>query len=250
MSLRFLLLAGAGLLAASAPTARAAYQFTGSAYFPAGGSPQTNGSGQFTFQLAPVGSGVGLSAPADLPDGFETAQGYILRYITAQADVGQTVRVTWTADRDFLSVGSPSYTTIAVDLVATLISEGGGVTLDYFAGTEHRLMGPGSDVFVSGSLDLMPGNATATVSRSGSSAVFVPLTGVADSLRQTVQFDITPTEAGQEVRIHFSPRGVVSTGHNLPDVNAVPAPPALILCLSAVPVLGAMGWRSARRKTV
>lgn len=250
MNPRLLLLVGGALLLGSGQAARAEYLWTSSAYFTPGGSPQTTGSGQLIFELAPVGSGVGLTAPADLTDGFETARGYVLRYIAGAADVNQQVRITWTADRDFLSLGEPSYTTIGLDFQAELVGEGGGVSLSYSATTQHKLIGPGSDVTVSSDdpIELSPGNATATVSASGTSATFVALNNVTDSLRQTVEFDLTPTQAGQEVRIYFTPNGVISTGHNVGDVSPVPAPSALTLCLSAVPVLGAMWLRSGRGK--
>src|SRR5918993_1692313 len=126
-----------GLLLGFGQAARGEYQFTSSAYFTAGSAPQTTGAGQLTFEQAPVGSGVGITAPADIQHGFETGRGYVLRYITAAADVGQTISITWTADRDFLSLGEQSYTTIKLDFLAELVGEGGGVNVAYTAGTEH-----------------------------------------------------------------------------------------------------------------
>src|SRR4051794_5816129 len=119
MHLRSLLLVGGALLLGFGQAARGEYQWTTSASFTS--APQTTGAGQLTFELAPVGSGVGLTAPADRPNGFETAQGYVLRYVTAAADVGHEVHITWTADRDFLSAALPSYTTVAITFQAELI---------------------------------------------------------------------------------------------------------------------------------
>src|SRR5438270_30095 len=234
MNSRSLLLAAAALLLGSAQSARGEYQFTGSAYFPPGGAPLTTGAGQLTF---------GVTAPADLPDGFVAARGYVLRYATAVADVSHDVLITWTADRDFLSAALPSYTTIAITFRAELSSEGGGLGLAYEAETRHRLFGGPSAVSVSDSFDLMPGNAVVTASQSATSATFVPPGGVPDSLRPTVRFTLTPTQAGQDLRITFTPNGVISTGNNVGDMAAVPAPSGLVLVLCALPLLGAMWTR-------
>ena len=74
-------------------------------------------------------------------------------------------------------------------------------------------------------------------------SAYFPPGGVPDSLRQTVRFTLTPTQAGQDLRITFTPNGVISTGNNVGDVAAVPAPSGLVLVLCALPLLGAMWTR-------
>jgi len=246
MSPRSLLLVGGVLLFGSGQAARAEYQWTGPVVF-TDGPRLSSGGGTFTFGLDPNGPGGAPGAVADQSNGYEAARGYVIRYTTVDADAHNGAVITWTVDRNFSSVALPSYTTISLTFRAELGSEGDGLTLAYEAETRHLNFGGPSVVSVSDSFELAPGNAVRDVSAPNTSGIFTPTVGP-DSLRQTVQFTINPSSAGQVLSIYFDPNGAISTGNNVGDVNAVPAPPALVLCLSAVPVLGAMGLRAGRRK--
>lgn len=242
-----------GLLAVGfAAPASAGFIFTSDAYFVPGNGPQTSGAGLFSVEQAPIGSGVPLTALDNLGAGFSTGRGFIIRYGASATDLGGSVFINWTADRDYLSSGGLAAASIRAGFTIELAdSQGGTANVSYEAGTTGSITTGPPTIFVTDpgfTFALTPDDSTKEVSQQATGSLFALIGSGSDSLRQNFLVSLSPTRVGQEFRIYLSPEVGITSILEAQQEVVVPEPSTIGLLAAALPLLGLGLARSHRTR--
>jgi hypothetical protein len=233
-------------------TANAAVIFTSDAFFVPGNGPQSNGAGLFSVEQTPIGSGIPLTTPDNLGSGFATGRGFAIRYVASAADLGSSVFINWTVDRDYLSFGGFATVSIKSDFIIELTnSQGGSATVYYNAATTgSRITGAGlasitepGDTFI-----LTPENPTKAVSLQATSSVFELIGAGTDQLRQNYLLSLSPNHAGQEFRIYLSAGVGITSILESQQLSAVPEPSSVVALAVGFPLINRLFTRLRRTK--
>ncbi len=239
-------LVAAGLMAVSS-SGYASIVFLGTPEFVPNNTPMSSGAGTFVVEALPFGSGTGLSSPSSHPDGMSTGQGYGIKYIAAPADIGSSVLISWTADREFAAtIGTIATFQVFLDAQFSILNpQGAGARVYLEAGTGRRLNGPDSAWLFS---DFVLNATSGTRILSDVSSRSTVLQDPNDALRQNLLISFNPTVAGQELQVFFGTEGLRSTVVAGPpaSVSTPRSLPLLLMALVAMAFLG--GHRSFTAK--
>jgi hypothetical protein len=230
--------------------------FTGDPYFtlanePGLTGPESEKTGTLVIERLPIGSGIPLSTPEALADGIEVGRGYVIRYIASEENVGESVNISWVADRDYISDGGLAVATIRADFLMELIDVGNlGLNFGYGAGVQANIFVSPQGAEVSGpdladaNIPMLSGNnpQLAVLRQSAANIALSPGNG---TMRQFFTLNISPRAAGQELRMYISENtGITST--LAVGVVEVPEPPGIgLLALAGLLGVGALYRRKS-----
>jgi hypothetical protein len=208
-----------------------ALTFTAGADFASGNSLTLRGSGTWTVEQWPAGSGVAAPTIMDTADGFLSFTNTVFRYLAAPDDVGSSVVASWTIDRPIATTGEFGQNYSEFDLLVELLQdEGKPINFHFEMETVRVFVGGGTGAIASldGSKTLTPASASLDFHISSLGSSFVGTNGN-DFLRQAVTFSFGPEAAGQEI-LFYLPNGVTSTNIE-PAAISVASPSTALLAI-------------------